>query len=55
MPLRYSEGSASAFKRLEEEINKLDKCLRDLRITDPYNDKKRIKNIKSGLLKDSYR
>ena len=55
MPLRYGEGSASAFKRLEEEIDKLDKCLRDLRITDPHNDKKRIEDTKGGLLEDSYR
>lgn len=54
MPLRYSEGSASAFKRLEEEIDKLDKCLRDLRITNPYDDKKRIEDTKGGLLEDSY-
>ena len=55
MPLRYSEGSASAFKRLEEEIDKLNKCLRDLRPTDPRDDKKRIEETKGGLLKDSYR
>ncbi|KAF2811373.1 HET-D [Mytilinidion resinicola] len=54
MPLRYGEGSASAFKRLEEEIDKLNKCLRDLRLTDPRDDKKRIEDIKGGLLEDSY-
>ncbi|KAJ5741600.1 hypothetical protein N7533_011009 [Penicillium manginii] len=30
-------------------------CLRDLRVTDPVDDKERIKNTKGGLLKDSYR
>lgn len=54
MPLRYGEGSASAFKRLEEEIEKLNKCLRDLRLTDPRDDKKRIEDTKGGLLEDSY-
>jgi hypothetical protein len=54
MLLRYSEGLTSAFKRLEEEIYKLNKCLQDLRFTDPRDDKKRIEDIKGGLLKDSY-
>ncbi|KAJ5644252.1 uncharacterized protein N7484_006759 [Penicillium longicatenatum] len=30
-------------------------CLRDLRATNPVDDKERIKNTKGGLLKDSYR
>ncbi|CAG8321056.1 unnamed protein product [Penicillium salamii] len=30
-------------------------CLRDLRITNPYDDKERIKNTNGGLLQDSYR
>ena len=55
MPLRYGEGSASAFKRLEDEIDKLNKCLRDLRPTDPCDDKKRIEDTKGGLLKDLHR
>lgn len=55
MPLRYGEGSASAFKRLDEEIAKLNKCLGDLRSTDPRHDKKRIEDTNSGLLADSYR
>ncbi|KAF2810837.1 uncharacterized protein BDZ99DRAFT_441433 [Mytilinidion resinicola] len=52
--LRYGEGMASAFKRLEEEIDKLGKCVQDLRLTDPRHDKKRIEETKGGLLKDSY-
>ena len=55
IPLRYGEGMGSAFKRLEEEIDKLNKCVQDLRLTDPRDDKKRIEDTKGGLLKDSYR
>jgi len=55
MPLRYGEGSASAFKRLEEEIERLNKCLQDLRTTNPPDDKKRIEETKGGLLEGSYR
>ncbi|OBT59970.1 hypothetical protein VE03_10641, partial [Pseudogymnoascus sp. 23342-1-I1] len=55
LPLRYGEGSASAFKRLEEEIDKLNKCLRELRSTDPCDDKKRIEDDKGGLLKECCR
>ena len=55
MPLRYGEGSSSAFKRLEEEVNKLNNCLQDLRSSDPGDDKKRIEETKGGLLTDSYR
>jgi hypothetical protein len=53
--LRYGEGMANAFKRLEEEIDKLGKCIQDLRLNDPRDDKKRIEETKGGLLKDSYR
>ena len=55
LPLRYGEGSPRAFERLEKEIDKLNKRLRDLRPTDPRDDKKRIEETKGGLLKDSYR
>lgn len=55
MPLCYKEGYACAFKRLQQEISKLNTCLRDLRATDPRNDKKRIEDAKGGLLLDSYR
>ncbi|KAF2033468.1 WD40 repeat-like protein [Setomelanomma holmii] len=55
MPLCYKEGYACAFKRLQEEISKLNTCLRDLRSTDPRSDKKRIEDTKGGLLLDSYR
>lgn len=51
----YSEGAASAFKRLMDEIHKLEKCVQDIRNTDPHDDKKRIEETKGGLLADSYR
>jgi hypothetical protein len=54
MPLRYGEGMANAFKRLEEEIDKFNKCLKDLRLSDPRDDKRRIEDTKGGLLEDSY-
>ena len=53
--LNYDEGVESAFRRLQEEIDKLKRCLQDLRLTDPRHDKKRIEDTKGGLLKDSYR
>jgi hypothetical protein len=51
----YSEGAASAFKRLKDEIDKLNLCIRDIYDTDPRDDKKRIEVTKGGLLADSYR
>lgn len=51
----YSEGAASAFKRLKDEIDKLEICIRDIRNTDPRHDKQRIEDTKGGLLADSYR
>ena len=38
-----------------DKINKLEKCIQDLHLTDPRNNKKRIKDIKGSLLKDLYR
>lgn len=35
----YGEGIATAFKRLQEQIDKMEKCIQDLRITDPRDDK----------------
>jgi hypothetical protein len=54
IPPLYGEGMASAFKRLRKEINKLEKCIRDLRLTDPRDDKRRIEDTKGGLLEGSY-
>jgi hypothetical protein len=54
VPPIYGEGMARAFKRLMDEIDKRDKCIHDLRLTDPGDDKKRIEDTKGGLLEDSY-
>ncbi|KAF2489417.1 beta transducin-like protein HET-E2C [Lophium mytilinum] len=51
----YGEGTSGAFKRLMDEIDRLSRCIQDLRLTDPRDDKKRIEDTKGGLLKDSYR
>ncbi|KAF2626151.1 hypothetical protein BU25DRAFT_492296 [Macroventuria anomochaeta] len=65
----YGEGTEGAFRRLTDEIRKLEEnvrrleenvrkqeqCLRDLRPTDPRDDKKRIEDTKGGLLEGSYR
>ncbi|KAF2681103.1 hypothetical protein K458DRAFT_310374 [Lentithecium fluviatile CBS 122367] len=51
----YGEGMTTAFKRLREEIGKLEQCIKDLHLTNPQDDKKRIEDTKGGLLKDSYR
>ncbi|KAF2418759.1 HET-domain-containing protein [Tothia fuscella] len=55
LPLRYGEGKVNAFERLENEIYKLEKCIQDLHLTDPRDDKKRIEKAKGGLLRDAYR
>jgi hypothetical protein len=58
----YGEGTEEAFRRLHDKIReqeesrrKREECLRDLCVTDPRNDKKRIEETKGGLLADSYR
>jgi hypothetical protein len=58
----YGEGTEEAFRRLhdkirsqEESVRQREECLRDLRPTDPRNDKKRIEDAKGGLLEGSYR
>ena len=51
----YGEGTASAFQRLREELKILDRCIYDVRLTDPRDDKKRIVDTKGGLLEGSYR
>jgi hypothetical protein len=55
MPLSYGEGWDSAHARLKKEIDKLNKCIQDLRLSDPRYDKKRIEDTKGGLLEGSYR
>ncbi|KAF2788430.1 NACHT-domain-containing protein [Melanomma pulvis-pyrius CBS 109.77] len=51
----YGEGTEEAFRRLRDEIHKREECIRDLRPSDPRNDKKRIEDTKGGLLEGSYR
>jgi hypothetical protein len=51
----YSEGAASAFKRLMDEIDSSKRCVYSIQSTDPRDDKKRIEETKGGLLVDSYR
>jgi hypothetical protein len=53
LPLLYGEGRVNAFRRLLEAIDKREKCIRDLRTTDPGDDKKRIEDTHGGLLEDS--
>jgi hypothetical protein len=50
----YGERAVGAFRRLMDEIQKQEKCIQDIRSTDPRDDKKRIEDTKGGLLKDSY-
>jgi hypothetical protein len=49
----YGEGKAKALDRLMDEFHKSQKCIQDLRLTDPCDDKKRIEDTKGGLLEDS--
>jgi WD40 repeat protein len=51
----YGEGAGGAFRRLMYEIEKLRQCLQDVHLTDPRDDKRRIKEAKGGLLEGSYR
>lgn len=51
----YGEGTEEALRRLRDEIRKREECLRDLRPSNPRDDKKRIVDTKGGLLKGSYR
>jgi hypothetical protein len=51
----YSEGATNAFGRLMDEIHKQERCIQDVRHTDPRDDKRRIEETKGGLLVDSYR
>lgn len=55
MPFYEDEGAANANKRLRDMIDKREKYIQDICITDPSNDKKRIEGTKGSLLEDSYR
>jgi hypothetical protein len=54
MPIAYDEGAGGAIRRLEEAIKRRNICIRDIRLSDPRDDKKRIEEAKGGLLKDAY-
>jgi hypothetical protein len=43
-----------ALKRLRVEIQKQKECLRDLRLSDPIDDKRRIEDMKGGLIQGSW-
>ena len=51
----YGSGNGQAFTRLMEEIDRREKCIRDIFLSDPRKDKKRIEDTKGGLLNDCYR
>ncbi|KAH8668676.1 beta transducin-like protein HET-E2C*4 [Xylariales sp. PMI_506] len=53
--LEYGESKQQAMVRLRAAIDTNKRYLRDLHITDPRDDKKRIEKNKGGLLRDSYR
>ncbi|KAK8900841.1 hypothetical protein QC760_010605 [Botrytis cinerea] len=50
----YGEGFARAYDRLLDKFHKVQKCIQDLRLSDPRDDKKRIEDTKGGILQDSY-
>ncbi|XP_014553890.1 hypothetical protein COCVIDRAFT_28947 [Bipolaris victoriae FI3] len=50
----YGEGVNGAFTRLMNEANILNRCLQELHLSDPHDDKKRIEDTKGGLLQGSY-
>jgi hypothetical protein len=54
IPLFYGEGATQAYTRLREVIDTREKCMQDLCLSDPRDDKKRIEETKGGLLEDSY-
>lgn len=54
MPIAYDEGAGGAIRRLEEAIERRNICIRDIRLSDPRDDKKRIEEAKGGLLKDAF-
>jgi hypothetical protein len=50
-----NESLAEAMKRVLDQVEKQNKCVQDLRPSDPRDDKKRIEETKGGLLVDAYR
>ncbi|KAK5682876.1 hypothetical protein LTR17_027328, partial [Elasticomyces elasticus] len=50
----YGEGFAQAHRRLLELLHKRGTCIRDLCLSNPSHDKRRIEHTKGGLLADAY-
>lgn len=48
------ERPTEAMDRVMDEVNKQNKCIQDLRPSNPRDDKKRIEETKGGLLADAY-
>ena len=55
IPLFKDIEAATTFGRLQEVIDKQENCIKELHLTNPYHNKKRIEDTKGGLLEDSYR
>lgn len=51
----YGEEVAKVFDRLWNKFREIQKCMQDLRPTDPRLNKERIEDTKGGLLKEAYR
>lgn len=49
------ESVAEAMKRVTDEVDKQNKCIQDIRQTDPRHDKQRIEETGGGLLEDPHR
>jgi hypothetical protein len=49
------ESPAEAMKRVRDEVERQNQCVRDLRLSNPRDDKTRIEETKGGLLADAYR
>lgn len=47
----YGEGAAGAFRRLMDDIHKLERCVQDICSTDPQDDKKRMRRLKMDCWK----
>jgi hypothetical protein len=54
IPLIYGEGWGKAHDRLLEEFYKVQKYIKNLRLSDPRDDKKRIEDAQGGLLEGLY-
>jgi hypothetical protein len=50
----YGEGYRNALRRLLDEKRQIEKCMQDLCVSDPRDDKKHIEETKGGLLTNSY-